>query len=95
MEENILDNPQYTLTLKYIEKGLYVFQNESGTGKTYLYNIIKLCRFYGRPVSAYSCDDLSKGLRPLDICKPTDRIVVFDRYDMYAGQFDGEIRALD
>ena len=94
MEENVLDNSQYSLTLKYIEKGLYVFQSESGTGKTYLYKIINLCRHWGRPVSAYSCDDLSKGLRPLDICKPTDRIVMFDRYDMYAGQFDEEIRLL-
>ena len=94
MGENILENQQYSLTLKYIEKGLYVFEIKSGTGKTCLCNTVKRCRLYGRPVSAYSYDDLSNGLRPLDICKPTDRIVVFDRYDIYAGLFDDDIRAL-
>ena len=54
MNENILKYGECSVSLKNIDKGLYVFYNESGTGKTCLRKLLEKCHLYKKPVSAYS-----------------------------------------
>ena len=94
MGEEVLQASMFSLALRNVNTGLYVFLNESATGKTCLKRLLDKCRSFGEPVSAFSYGDVIYGLRPLDLCKPTDRVVLLDRYDMYAGQFDEDVRLL-
>ncbi len=94
MEDIVLDLGQFSVSLKDMGKELYVFNSESGTGKTYLRKVLEKCHVYGKPVSAYSYETALLGLRPLDVCKPTDKLVVLDRYEMYQDEYDDDVCTL-
>ena len=83
--------PNYTIKLKNIYKGIYIFHNEGSTGKSCLKRMIDKCNSFGAPVSAFSYEDSVKGLKPIDICKLSDKIVMFDRYGMYANKYNDEV----
>ncbi len=94
MDGNILKIRKYSIVLKNMNNGLYVFYNESSTGKTCLKNLLDKCKEFGEPVSAYTYLDYMYKLSPSMKCKPTDSLVMFDRYDMYAKEFPDEVRNL-
>lgn len=75
-----------------LEPGLYLFDGNSSTGKTYLCKLLKQLRGRGEPVDGYTYADarrigLREYLRGLDLPSQDIRVLLLDRYDMYAGQF--------
>lgn len=75
-----------------LEKGIYVFQPKSSSGKTRLfYELCKRNMVYNN-VYAYTLNDKKKGISPLDYLEnPECKVVLFDRYDMYNGDFSENI----
>ena len=74
-----------------LEKGVYSAGVNSSTGKTYLYNVINA---FARNIAvAISYSDVERGINPAELIeKIQPEIVLFDRYDMYAGKYDNLIR---
>ena len=67
-----------------LDNGIYVFDNLSGYGKSYLYKLIKMRQVAGEPVVAYTNDDYACGVKLRDFVermKPT--LIVLDRADLY------------
>lgn len=79
-----------------LDNGVYVFNNISSTGKTYLYNTINMYLNLDDeiPVFGLSYTDYEKGLTLAKAIKDKAKLVVIDRYDMYKGEFDKEIEEL-
>jgi len=74
-------NPKISISLN---SGIYVFDRESATGKTWLCNSLKELSSYGEPVDAYTYADFCKGLKLENILKPHKyEVVLLDRYDLY------------
>ena len=94
MNGKILCMPGCTLVLENFDVGLYIFDNEGSTGKTYLATMLNRCKNVGEPVSSFTYADVLQGRRPLDVCKTTDEVVVLDRYDMYAHRFEDDVLTL-
>ena len=69
--------------------GVYVFNQDSANGKTYLYQIIRNnAQLLRNKIVAYSCVDKDNGFRIDDLFvdnKPY--ILLLDRYDMMQGEF--------
>ena len=73
-----------------MEPGLYNFENNSGTGKSYLTFLCKQYNRLGEPVDGYDYPDFEEGRKvPSDV-----KLLVVDRYDMFMRQIDKEIFAL-
>jgi len=68
-----------------LDNGLFVFDNESATGKTRLAKLLRSYRTYGEPVVSYTYDDFMLGLDLVSLLKPSVRLVIVDRYDLYNG----------
>lgn len=69
-----------------LENGIYVFDNESGLGKTRLAKLFKKYQAYGEPVASYTYNDKLIGIDISNILKPNKfKVILLDRYDMYEG----------
>ena len=66
-----------------LDNGIYVFDAESATGKTWLCKQLKKLKAYGEPVDAVTYNDLLAGMRLENVVKPQNKVVMLDRYDMY------------
>lgn len=83
-----------------LSNGVYVFQKESGAGKSYLAERLHALRGVGEPVDSISISDLKKFGNPEEALSGVDfklsdlQVVMFDRYDLYAGKFTEVIQAL-
>lgn len=78
-----------------LDNGVYIFNNMSSTGKTYLYNTISM--YLGDKdinVFGLTYTEYQKGLTLDKALKDKAKLVVVDRYDMYKGEFDAEIEEL-
>lgn len=68
-----------------LENGIYVFDDVSAEGKTYLTNTLNK-KAAVEPVIGYTyLDYIKNGIRR-DVCI-NRKVVVFDRYDMYKGEY--------
>ena len=78
-----------------LENGLYIFSNQSSTGKTRLYKELKDMYTYGEDVLAYSYSDLLYGTDLAELLKknPDKKVLLIDRYDMFINQYRGIIAA--
>lgn len=77
-----------------LNAGIYVFSNTSSTGKTFLYKI--LSKFTSRRdilCITYSNYRLISNLKEF-VEKNNVKLLLFDRYDMYAGEFADDIIAI-
>lgn len=83
-----------------LSNGIYVFQKESGAGKSYLAERLHALRSVGEPVDSFSFSDLKKFGSPEEALSGVDftlrelKVVLFDRYDMYVGKFTEDLQAL-
>lgn len=71
-----------------LEPGIYLFGNESATGKTRLYKELKSHMIYDGNVVAYTYNDrlLNIGLDTFIKNRNPD-VIMLDRYDMYNGDY--------
>ena len=69
-----------------LENGIYVFESESGVGKTYLAKVLKKYRTFNEPVASYSYDDFSMDVSLEELLANKFKVVVIDRYDMYSSK---------
>lgn len=68
--------------------GLYQFNSQSSTGKTWLYNCLKDFSLAGENVVAYTYNDYLQNVSLLHLLKnKSPEVVLIDRYDMYLGEF--------
>lgn len=83
------------VTVRIEQPGLYVFEKESAIGKTFLCRILKKCRSYGERTDAYTYTDLTAGRSLMNYLMTTDLdLVMLDRYDMYHGKFEQDIKEI-
>lgn len=69
-----------------MENGLYIFDNQSATGKTRLCKVIRDYQKYGEPLASYTYDDYLLGMKIEDVLVPKKyKVIMLDRYDMYEG----------
>jgi hypothetical protein len=71
-----------------LDPGIYVFDNQSATGKTRLADLLSKFNAYGEPVASYTYNDKLKGLTLEQMLG--DRkydVILLDRYDMYNGEY--------
>ena len=74
------------------DHGLYRLHNESATGKTRLYNLLKQYMVAGLPVGGYSYIDLKTGTTKIShYLNKGLKLFIVDRYDMYNGQMASDI----
>ena len=77
------------------EPGIYTFEAESGTGKTFLFSMLCSASDIGLPVVTYTYSDYLRGVNlteQISLRKP--ELIMLDRYDRY--RFDEKIiRAID
>lgn len=89
--------PHITIALS---NGIYVFDSESAAGKSYLADRLHLLRGIGEPVDSFSFPDAAKFGNPEAALSGADfslgelKVVLFDRYDRYAGRFTDRINGL-
>ena len=73
-----------------LENGVYIFDNESGTGKTFLCKQLKIRQVAGEPVVAYTNEEYVCGVKlrtVVDAVKP--KVIFLDRVDLYGN--DSEV----
>ena len=76
-------NTKLTIAL---ENGIYLFDNQSATGKSRLCSVLKEYGAYGEPVIGYTYADLRRGMDiSLALIPEKYKVVMLDRYDMYCG----------
>lgn len=69
-----------------LSNGIYVFDNNSATGKTRLCKELKKNQKYGEKVASYSYDDFLLSIPIEQILVPDKyKVIMLDRYDMYNG----------
>lgn len=73
-------NPSITINL---DNGIYIFNNESATGKTRLCKRLKDLKAYGEPVDSFTYNDLLRGIRLDSVLTPVNKVILLDRYDLY------------
>ena len=70
-----------------LQNGVYVFDNESATGKTRLCKELRKNQKYGEKAASYSYDDYLLGLPIENTLLPNKyAVIMLDRYDMYNGK---------
>lgn len=69
-----------------LENGLYLFENQSATGKSRLCSVLKEYCAYGEPTFGYTYSDLLMGI-DISFALNSERfkVIMLDRYDMYHG----------
>ena len=90
---NILDSKRHVVESN-LPVGLFLLPSDSATGKTRLKRLLDYYKGYGVNVSTYTYVDYLNKVDPLSVCKDTDSLILFDRYDMYMGACDNAINAL-
>lgn len=73
-----------------LDKGVYIFDSESATGKTYLCKQLKKLQAYGEPVISFTYDDILRRTNLNDIDKQYE-VIMLDRYDLYREEGQGLI----
>lgn len=69
-----------------LENGIYVFDNESATGKTRLCKLLREYQAYGEKVASYTYNDKLLGVPISEILEPSKyKVILLDRYDLYEG----------
>ena len=69
-----------------LNNGVYLFGNESATGKTRLYRELRKNQMYGEQVAAYSYHDYLLNIPIENTLIPNFyQVILLDRYDMYNG----------
>ena len=96
MYEFLKGSPKVIIDLP---SGLFSFQRQSAAGKTYLASQLRMLRGIGEPVDSYTVEDLRRGsisqaLTAADYTAWDFKVVLLDRYDLYAQKFDDEIYRL-
>lgn len=84
-----------------LENGIYVFEHESATGKSYLARRLKELRCYSsEPVDSFTFQDTRVHG---DICSTLDgpdftarelQVLLLDRYDLYCGKYTDFVNSL-
>lgn len=77
------------------EHGIHTFQSESSTGKTWLAEQLQTLHRMGEPVMSVTYNDVLDGVmdRRLEAAKDC-KIIMFDRYDMYNGEYLDKMKSL-
>ena len=90
-------NNKYTVKINIpLDNGIYIFDNNSATGKTRLYKELLSHQVYGERVAAYTYNDKLLGRRVDDILIPNKYdVIILDRYDMYYGDGADGIKACE
>ena len=71
-----------------LEPGVYVFDNQSATGKTRLAKLLSEYQAYGEPVVSYTYNDKLRGISLMDFLKDNNyKVILLDRYDLYNGDY--------
>ena len=81
-------NNDYTLDIKIdVPNGLYVFECESGIGKTRLFEYLRMLQIYGEPVKTFTYDDKKLYSASVESSLESNKyaVIMLDRYDMYNG----------
>lgn len=82
-----LDKYSVTIDIK-LEPGIYVFDNQSATGKTRLAKLLSEYQAYKEPVVSYTYNDKLKGISLTDYLKGNEyKVILLDRYDLYNGDY--------
>lgn len=69
-----------------LENGIYLFDNESATGKTRLCKLLREYQVYGEKVASYTFNDKLLGIPIHEILVPDKyKVIMLDRYDLYEG----------
>lgn len=78
---------KYSTKIKIdLDNGLYVFENQSATGKSRLCSVLKKYCAYGEPIFGYTYSDLLMGIDISFALNPGRfKVIMLDRYDMYKG----------
>lgn len=87
-------NEKYRIKVNIdLNNGVYIFSDESATGKTRLYKVLKDIQRWDKDVVAYTYGEYQEGISLSDVLKrnPDCKVVMLDRYDMYIGKFKQEI----
>lgn len=79
-----------------LSPGIYCFDGDSATGKTYLCNFLKKLGSIGEPVDGYTFEDVALISLPEYLSRRglgggVCRVLLIDRYDMYSSMFHDEI----
>lgn len=77
-----------------LDNGVYVFDDYSSTGKTWLSNTLKELSTYGEPVNSYSYRDYVNGVDITDVLNKKYKVVMLDRYNLYNGYAKDMIKSL-
>lgn len=83
----MLEFNDYVISIKVdLPIGLWAFTSASATGKTWLCKCLNDLEVMGKPVCGYSYNDYLCG-RDLHaiLTNPKYKLIMLDRYDMYAG----------
>jgi tRNA A37 threonylcarbamoyladenosine biosynthesis protein TsaE len=88
--------PKIVINLK---PGIYIFEGESGTGKSYLAKTLHRYRALKEPVDSFTYDDavktsLESYLNGNDFSMNDLKVVMLDRYDLYTRKFNSTIEDL-
>ena len=71
-----------------LEPGIYVFDNQSATGKTRLAKLLSEYQAYGEPIVSYTYNDKLRGISLFDFVKDKRyKLIMLDRYDLYNGDY--------
>lgn len=75
-----------------LENGIYIFDENSATGKTRLCKELKEFQKMGEPVIGYTYGDNNLGINLEEVFKRINpKVLLLDRYDMYNGTFNNQI----
>lgn len=83
-----------------LSNGIYVFDCESATGKSYLADRLRELRGIGEPVDSFSLPDVRKfgspeaALSGVDFSMSELKVILLDRYSQYVGKFTDTINEL-
>lgn len=88
-------NTKYKVVIDIeLENGIYIFDDNSATGKTRLCKELRDFQKLGEPVIGYTYGDDKLGINLEDVfAKINPKVLLLDRYDMYNGMFSENIQA--
>lgn len=71
-----------------LDRGVYMFQPESSTGKTYLFGLLRRLWLAGEPVATYTWTDEKMHANIYEVVKPGEqKVLMLDRYDLYSDKY--------
>lgn len=75
-----------------ISYGIYKMGANSGTGKSYMFDIFSKIGPLGLKCGGYTYGDYVRGLDPECVLNPPKEVVIFDRYDLYSNIFGDKLQ---